>query len=348
MTSPVADPAVSVVLPTYRRPDVLRSTLTSLMTLDYPPDRYEIVVVDDGSGDNTPDVMAELQQNADTKLVYLQRPNRGAAAARNQGARSATGDILIFLDDDIEVEPSHIRDHLAARSNNPDALINGHWEFPETLTQTLSASPFGRFRLEVEEWVKDRIEKRPLDNGYEAPSAVTACNLSIRRRHFWELGGFDETFPFAGYEDQELSYRAVQGGFPLIYDRRIRLVHNDQRLTLLEFCQRQRRGACSAVHLAKRHPEGFGGGAMMVENGPLALSDSPRIFLKKLLKRGLTTPPALAGVHHGVGLLERIAPKSRLLRRIYWFVCGLYIFLGVRDGFISTGSPPPAPVRVKA
>ncbi len=343
-----ARPTVSFVVPTYRRPDALRSTLAALLSVDYPPDRYEVVVVDDGSGDDTADVVRELQRKSRVKLNYLAQENAGAATARNRGARSATGDLLVFIDDDIVVEPSHIRDHLTTRAAHGDALVNGHWEFPVELAETLAATPFGRFRIELERWVKDGITKNPLGAGCEAPSAVTACNLGIRRELFWELGGFDETFPFAGYEDQELSYRAVRAGCPLVYDRRIRLTHNDQRLMLGQFCERQRRGACTAVHLAHRHPEEFGRRPMIVENGPLTRSDPTRRLLKKVLKLGLTTPPALSAIHVGIRLFERVAPRSRLLQRCYWSVCGLYIFQGVRDGFTavvgSCGTPATANV----
>lgn len=338
-----ACPTVSFVVPTYRRPDALRPTLAALLAVDYPHDRYEVIVVDDGSADETADVVAELQKGAEAKLVYVQQENAGAATARNRGARSATGELLIFVDDDIVVQPSHVRDHIAARATRGDALVNGHWEFPAGLVRVFAATPFGRFRLGLERWVKDGVAKTPLGDGREAPSAVTACNLGLRRALFLELGGFDETFPFAGYEDQELSYRAVRAGCPLVYDRRIQLVHNDQRSTLVQFCARQRRGACTAVHLAQRHPAVFGGRGMVVENGPLQQSDPPRRLAKKLVKSGLSTATALRAVHAGVRFLELVAPDSRVLQRTYWSVCGLYIFRGVRDGFAAVFGSPAGP-----
>jgi GT2 family glycosyltransferase len=330
-------PTVSFVVPTYRRPDALRHTIAALQRVDYPRQRFEIIVVDDGSGDATGDVVAELAREADG-LVYLQQENAGAASARNRGARAAAGDLLIFVDDDIVVEPSHIHDHLAASGDRGDSLVNGHWEFPGALQHALAATPFGRFRLEVEAWVKEGITKRQLPDGRLEPSAVTACNLGIPKTVFWKLDGFDETFPFAGYEDQELSFRAVEAGFRLVYDPRIRLIHNDQRLTLVQFCERQRRGACTAVHLAARHPEAFGRRPLIVENGPVTRSDPARMVMKKMLKRTMASPPALAGVHAGIKLLEKLAPGSKILQRAYWSTCGLYIFQGVRDGFAAVES----------
>jgi GT2 family glycosyltransferase len=334
-------PTVSFIVPTYRRPDVLQPTLRALLAVDYPPDRCEVIVVDDGSGDRTGSVVAELQKTTRSSLVYASQPNSGASTARNHGARLATGEILIFVDDDIVVEPSHVHDHLTTRTAHGDALVNGHWEFPTDFADVLAASPFGRFRLEVERWVKDRIPKTHLDDGCESPSAVTACNLGIRRELFWELGGFDETFPYAGYEDQEFSYRAVEAGCLLVYDQRIRLLHNDQRLTFAQFCQRQQRGAGTAVHLACRHPGEFSVRPLIIENCRTTRSDPPGLILKKTMKRGLSTGPALASIHAGIQLLERAAPYSRLLQRTYWFVSGLYIFKGVREGFAAIGVPTP-------
>jgi GT2 family glycosyltransferase len=338
MTDTAALPTVSLVVPTYRRPETLRRTLEALLAIEYPCELYEIIVADDGSGDSTPEVVSSLTAQGGAKVVCLLQENSGAAAARNHGARAASGDLLIFVDDDILVEPSHIRDHLAARATQGDALVNGHWEFPPELAQSLAATPFGRFRLRVEEWVKEGIPKSTLDDGCESPSTVTACNLSIRRQLFWDLGGFDETFPFAGSEDQEFSFRAVRAGCRLVYDRRIVLLHNDQRLTLVQFCERQRRGACTAVYLAKLHPQEFASRSLIVENGPLVRSDASRTVLKKLIKRGLSRPRSLAVVHACVRLVERRAPTSALLQRMYWSVCGLYIFLGVRDGFAAVSS----------
>jgi GT2 family glycosyltransferase len=335
---------VSFVVPTYRRPEVLRATLTALLDVDYPADRYEVIVVDDGSADATPEVVAALQPAAACRLAYIHQENSGVATARNRGARSARGELLIFVDDDIVVEPTHVRDHLAARDGRGEAVVNGHWEFPPALVQAFAATPFGRFRLAVERWVKEGISKEPLPDGRESPSAVTACNLAIGRTQFWELGGFDEGFPFAGYEDQELSYRARRTGSPLVYDRRIRLIHNDQRVTLSQFCERQRRGACTAVYLARRHPEAYGSAPLVIENGPVTRSDPAPRVLKKLLKRALTWPPALVAVHAGVAVMERVAPTSRVLQRAYWFVCGLHIFRGVRDGYAA---PAPAPPLVR-
>jgi len=326
---------VSVVIPTYRRADTLRHTLAAIASQDYPADRYEVLVVDDGPDPATKAVVAEFE-GGPARITYLPQPNAGVAAARNHGARAATGDILIFLDDDIVVEPSHIRDHLSARAGRGDCLVNGHWEFsPETMA-ALAATPFGRFRIWVEDWVKQGVGMEPLDGTRVAPSGVTACNLSIAADSFWRLEGFDEAFPYAGCEDQDFSHRAKAAGHQLVYDHSIRLLHNDRRLDLRSFCERQRRGAFTAVVLAVRHPAERNR-SLIRENTPPSRQDGPRLLVKKALKSILGRRRATEVVHAGISLLERVAPNSSLLRRAYWSTTGIYINRGVREGLTRVG-----------
>ena len=227
-------------------------------------------------------------------MVYLNHEGRGVAAARNHGARQARGELLIFLDDDIIVEPSHIRDHLATRDSYGDCIVNGHWEFSPELMERLRETPFGRFRIWVEDWVKKGIGKTPLDGACVEPEAVTACNLGIRRELFWDIGGFDEEFPFAGCEDQEFSYRAAQAGCRFVYNRDIRLLHNDRRLTLAQFGARQERGAMTAVFLAAKHPDEYADRPLITANSPISRRDPPTVAVKKSLKAVLSRRPMLA------------------------------------------------------
>jgi GT2 family glycosyltransferase len=339
-------PFVSVVVPTYRRPTVLASTLDALLAVEHPAERYEVIVVDDGPDDATERAVkgsADARAATD-RVVYVAQHRGGAATARNTGARRASGQVLIFVDDDITVRPDHVNRHLAVLCDDRQALVNGHWEFSPPVRAALEATPFGRFRIEVEEWVKDTLPKETLEGGRVVPSAVTACNLGVWRDFFWTVGGFDEGFPFAGYEDQEFSYRAVAAGASLYYDRSIRLLHNDQRMTLEQFCGRQRQGAMTAALLATKHPEFFGDRALITENRPIDRRDAPPVVAKKLAKQVVATPPGLAILASVVRSTERVVPNSRLLRRLYWAMCGIYIFMGVRDGF----SRPSAPVGVLA
>jgi hypothetical protein len=251
--------------------------------------------------------------------------------------------VLVFVDDDIVVQPTHLRRHVAALATYGDCLVNGHWEFAPAVAAALRETPFGRFRIAVEQWVKERIGHTPLEGNRTTPAAVTACNLGIPTDLFWRIGGFDEAFPRAGYEDQEFSHRASEAGCRLLYDRDIELLHNDQRVTLRQFCERQRQGAFTAVVLASTHPELFSDQPLIAENTPIHRGERVAVSVKKVAKLVLSRRPMLATAHGAARVLERVQPNGRLLRRLYWSMCGLYIFLGVRDGIAQMGDHTLAP-----
>lgn len=318
-------------MPTFKRPDALRATLDALIRVDYPHDLYEVIVVDDGSGDSTAEVVGELTANGHP-ITYIHQENAGVACARNVGAARARGKLLIFLDDDILVKRDHVKRHLAVREQYGDCLVNGHWEFSPETRAALESTPFGRYRLEIEDWVKTGIEKEEIRDGRLRPSGVTACNLSISAKLFRRLGGFDEAFPFAGCEDQDFSHRAKLAKCTFIYDPGIRLLHNDERVTLEQFCARQRRGALTSVFLVARHPDEFADRRLLVDNTPITSYDPLLLVIKKVLKSVASTHVARAAADAARRLLEQIAPESTALRRLYTAIVGVHVFMGVREG----------------
>ena len=95
---------VSVIIPTYNNGGVLARTLGALLTQTFPPDRYEIVIIDDGSTDGTAEMVGRLR--GPVAIRYVAQPKSGRAAARNLGARVARGRILLFLDSDFFADPA--------------------------------------------------------------------------------------------------------------------------------------------------------------------------------------------------------------------------------------------------
>jgi GT2 family glycosyltransferase len=329
-------PFVTFVIPSYRRPEALQATLDAVLAVDHPPDRVRIVVVDDAD-DPATQMIVNSRRGGAWDVRYLRHRNGGVAGARNLGAAAASEGLLIFVDDDIIVEFDHVRRYLAARAETTGSIINGHWEFPSQMKQELRSSPFGRFRMDVEDWVRARIPRTAIDGARAFVPTATACNMSIDVADFRALGGFDERFPYAGCEDQELSLRAQLRGMTMVYDRSIRLLHNDRRVGLLEFCERQRRGAVTAVVLAAKHPEIACARPMIVENAPNSSWRRPRRAVKRALKRALSTHLGLVVYRGAIVALEHVAPRSRSLRRAYWTMTGLFIFAGIRDGFARLG-----------
>ena len=325
-----------MIIPTFQRGPTLGPTLSALCAVDYPAELLEIVVVNNGSTDSTPEVVSRFPG-----VRCVTQAHSGVAIARNHGARVAGGDILMFLDDDIIVARDNVHRHLAVRakySRHPDCIVGGHSEFAEDIRAELDRSPFGRFRLWMEDYSKADQARTWGSRGQIQPFGVATQNLSIGRRFFWDLEGFDEQFPSIGAEDQDLCWRARRAGCAIVHDYDIRLIHNDQHRDLRAICRREENGAVGIVCLARKHPD-FPQPSTIELNGPLRRNDSPRLALRKLVRATLTRPIPLALAHRVVRGVELVRPNGGWpLEYLYRALTGLYVFRGVRRGLQLTGS----------
>jgi glycosyltransferase involved in cell wall biosynthesis len=149
-------PRFSIIVPTFRRSDALGRTIDGLLATDYPSDRFEIIVVDDGDDPGTRDVV-NAAQTAPVKATLLRGRGKGAAAARNDGARAAYGDFLVFVDDDIVVPPNHLTAQLEVRAVHGECISGADWwEFTSDVVSDLRATPLGRYRLALEQSYRGR------------------------------------------------------------------------------------------------------------------------------------------------------------------------------------------------
>ena len=251
----VTPPAVSFVVPTFRRPEILERTLAGLAGVDYPAELMEVLVVPDDEHDHRSAMVLErAREQATCEIIGVVRRKAGASA------------------DDMIVATDHVRRHLHTRERFGDCVLNGARKFaPETIAE-LSRTPFGPFRIGLERGYKQAVRMTDLGAGCFAAERLPSYDLSIRRTSFWRLGGFDEDIPF-GWEDQEFSLRAEQAGMPLIHDDTIRSLHHDWCTTLRMFCVRQEHGAQGFVAFAHKYPTRFETHPLLVENGPRSRRD---------------------------------------------------------------------------
>ncbi|MEL7355467.1 MAG: glycosyltransferase [Cyanobacteria bacterium J06560_6] len=196
-------PFFSIVVPTYNRPSQLASCLHALTQLDYPQERYEVVVVDDGS--QTPLDTTVKPFQSETNITLLRQKNAGPAAARNTGARQAKGDYIAFTDDDCMPTADWLRQLTMALQARPDAMVGG---------QTLNALPGN---------VYSSASQALIDYLYSYYSSASqgiffaSNNIAMSRQHFLDIGGFDISFPLAAAEDRNLCDCWQQAGYPMHY-----------------------------------------------------------------------------------------------------------------------------------
>ncbi|MCD6257645.1 glycosyltransferase [Candidatus Aerophobetes bacterium] len=230
---------VSIVIPTYNRKKVLKRCLELLFAQNYPKDKYEIILVDDGSTDGTDKMVASL--NPPCKFTYLYQERKGPHIARNLGITHAEGEIVIFIDSDILCPPDLISEHIKYHNRFKDVIVSG----PETRTSDL----YDKFQ---------DIEKRKFKKFWDlsGPSFITS-NLSVKRKYLIRIGGFDEEFEGMGWHDWDLGLRLTKLG--LIPKRNLNAIvyhYKEKRelTTLSELIQKRIQRGKNAVLYYKKHP----------------------------------------------------------------------------------------------
>jgi len=246
---PPARFALSVVIPTYNRRAILRKTLLAFMSQTCAPEKFEMIVVDDGSTDDT--VAMVRQFNASFPLRILTAEHAGANAARNLGIRAAQGRVVVITGDDMIPEPSFLDAHATFHERHPselDAML-GFIDWSPELTVT----PFMRFIVSPEGGQQFAFHE--VRNGKADFRLFYTSNLSVKRDLLLKQPVlFDQDFTYPAYDDVELGYRLSAQGLQLHYNAMAVTCHHHE-ITLAGFVQRQRKAGHMAVVLARKHPE---------------------------------------------------------------------------------------------
>ncbi len=232
-------PEVSVVVPTFRRPELLARCIERLLAQTLAPERYEIVIVDDGHDDPTRDRVDALRAEAPHGLgVRYVRPaaGRGPAVARNAGWRAAAAPLVAFTDDDTQPELDWLAQGLAAMATHPG-----------------SSALCGRIVVPL----APPLPRRPTDHelmtmGLESAEFVTA-NAFVRRAALHQVGGFDERFTRAWREDSDLQFRLMREVGPVERVATATVLH-PARPERWGVCLRQQKNAFFEALLYKKHP----------------------------------------------------------------------------------------------
>ena len=194
-------PTVSVVIPTFNRKEMLKEMIGLLEEQTIPSDEFEVVVVDDGGSDDTPTYLGAVQTSF--RLRVISQQNSGAAVARNTGAREATGQMIVFMDDDLVPLPGMIESHRNALADDEKSVVLGKlmpWK-----TGSRGAWNKWEDRIYSKHYAAVEANRRP-------PSGrrLYSGNFSIWREQFLAAGGFNADL-LRG-EDVELGFRLESMG----------------------------------------------------------------------------------------------------------------------------------------
>ena len=319
----------SVVIPTHNRPDGVAETLRHLLEAG-SSSQFEVVVVDDGS--NPP---LSLDLTAGVRIVRT--PGIERSRARNLGAATATGSLVIFLDDDNTVSPDFVGAHERAAKEFGNVIGVGGI----SAQAEMARSPFGRFRWLIEG--PSQIHPR----GFVAQkNFCTAANMSMRRETFLSLGGFDPAI--VSSEDQDLALRFSDRGGKLVFVPEATVLHRDSNSDLASYCRRHEWGARAMAPFIRRYPDwadnkprvrferGFGGAHTVGEQSAF------------LVRLALSQPALVRILLRSAAACERAGCGDRLLFPVYHVLLGLHLFRGFREGLSQVKAAPALPAKIEA
>jgi glycosyltransferase involved in cell wall biosynthesis/peptidoglycan/xylan/chitin deacetylase (PgdA/CDA1 family) len=235
----------SIVIPTYQRCEIAGRTVAALNRQSFRD--FEVIVVDDGSSDGTAESLRDLEVNF--PLTVIERPNEGASMARNVGAATATGEYLVFLDDDMEADPELLAEHERSLREGADMVL-GHLPLHPDSPDNLLSQGVGR-------WAEKRRVRLEGITGELPITELNTGQMSVSREAFERLGGFDVSFTQEGLyggEDLDFGYRVGKSG--------LRLVFNPAAISMQfyavdpgDYTRRTGEAGRSARQLRSKHPE---------------------------------------------------------------------------------------------
>jgi glycosyltransferase involved in cell wall biosynthesis len=226
----------TIQLCTYDRAALLARVLEACFDQTVAGDSYEVVLVDDGSRDETPRVIEEARARATCGFTVVTQANGGLARARNAGIARSSGERIIFIDDDVLPLPNFVEEHLRAGGRHPGAIVRG-----------------------------GAIEVQNLD---ELPPPIWSIknysgnyfwttNVSVPLATIRSIGGFDESFSEYGWEDIDVGLRLRARSVRAVFNPKALAYHVKPRPrtgSVEKMIEQARAQARTAVRLVRRHP----------------------------------------------------------------------------------------------
>jgi len=221
---------VSIIIPAYNAEKTLARCLEACLNQTYSD--VEVIVVDDGSTDSTPQIAESFS------ATFLTQQRQGPAAARNRGAETAKGEYLAFTDSDCVPAPDWI-ERLVSEMGDGVAAVGGTYDI---------ANPESLLARMVHEEIVARHARLDRDVDF-----LGSFNLMVRRAAFEEVGGFDESFPRASGEDNDLAYRLQNAGGRLRFVPEAAVAHYHPT-RLWPYLRAQARHGYWRMKLYTKHP----------------------------------------------------------------------------------------------
>ncbi|MBK5284705.1 MAG: glycosyltransferase [Bacteroidia bacterium] len=232
---------ISIIIPTKERETIFFLTLESICSAAKNIDA-EIIVVNDSKNTS---LKIPLSYH---KVRLFDNPKSGVASARNLGASAAQAETLLFIDDDILVDEENLITAIKLIDKYPCSTINLNWTYPEYLQEKIKITSFGRYLIKkgftsLKGWNNAANWN---DESIFESNGITSQFLVIRKNDFLKINGYNENFPFAGFEDYDFSKRLKKSGVKTYIYPLSMVFHNEEdRIKPRPWLQRNMRGGVS-------------------------------------------------------------------------------------------------------
>jgi GT2 family glycosyltransferase len=314
------NPDISIVIPTYNRLTTLRRTLRALNYQETKSLRFEVIVVNDGSTDDTDRAVRLIDRTY--PLHIIKQKQSGAAAARNRGAEAARASLILFIDDDMEATPQLVNAHINAHRRHPNGVVIGYFTTPLEVRSTDFLS------VETNLWWSVRFTEMGKESKRFTFQDLFTGNFSIAKELFIRTGKFDDRFHGMAGEDYEFGWRLLKNRVRFRFVPEATTFHHDipsvKRSLKRAFAEGR-----GHVLMVRKHPELFSVLPLLqgLEGGP-RLKVGRWIHLRRWMLRGM--PKLLKTPLYVTRLLKFQRRWSRIHRLIrfcnYWQ--GVYAELG--------------------
>ena len=214
-------PFFSVIVPVFKRGGELEDGLNAFANLDYPPHRFEVIIVDDGSPKSPGPIVDKFSGKMDVRLVL--QHHAGPAAARNRGIKEARGEFIAFTDSDCQVDRNWLTVLASEFAKSPEAVVGGH-----TINR-LEGNIYSSASQMIIDYLYSYYNKDPGHSQF-----LTSNNLAFPAEILRSLGGFNQKFSHPAAEDRDLCDRCVLNGYQLFYSPEA-IVYHSHHLHLISF-----------------------------------------------------------------------------------------------------------------
>lgn len=226
----------SVIIPAYNSEKTIAQTLNALKKQDFPKNKYEIIVVDDGSKDKTVEIAKKF------RVKVFANPHRGPAWQRNFGAKKAKGEIILFTDSDCVSNRNWLKEMTKPFVEKEIVGVSGTYK---TLNKNKIIARFEGY--EIEKRHKRMKKAKYID-------FIGTYSAAYRKKNFLKFDGFDTSFPVASGEDPELSFRIAKAGYKMVFNPKA-FVYHPHIDSLRGYLRQKFYRAYWRVLMYKKHPD---------------------------------------------------------------------------------------------